>query len=204
MTATLPTKGSPAGEAVAISDETLVERLRGGEAAAGDELVRRHCGSLLRYLSRLCGSASLAEDLHQQVWLSVLDHIDRFRTSGTGSFRAWLFRIATNKVNDLWRSKGRQKKATDSLRLVVGNQDDAPDASQSVLATEESRKLREAIEQLPPTQREVVCMRYYGNMKFVQIAQTLGCPLNTALGRMHKALLKLRMLMEDPSMRGEP
>lgn len=200
----LPKKAPPADESVVLSDETLVARLRGGEPQAGDELTRRYSPPLLRYLSRLCGSVVTAEDLHQQVWLSVLDHIDRFDVgSGPGGFRAWLFRIATNKANDLWRSKTRQRAATEELRLMVENQGDAPDSSQHLLAIEEAQKLRAAIEELPAGQREVVCMRYYGNLKFVEIAQTLGCPLNTALGRMHKALMKLRKLMDEAAGGGE-
>ena len=49
---------------------------------------------------------------------------------------------------------------------------------------------------LPESQRQVLLLRYYSNLKFVEIADMLGCPLNTALGRMHKAVLKLRVLME--------
>ena len=52
------------------------------------------------------------------------------------------------------------------------------------------------IAQLPEGQRQVLMLRYYSNLKFVEIAQIVGCPLNTALGRMHKAVLKLRQLME--------
>jgi RNA polymerase sigma-70 factor, ECF subfamily len=204
MTAMLPKKAPPADESVVLSDETLVERLRGGEPQAGDELTRRYSPSLLRYLSRLCGSAVVAEDLHQQVWLSVLDHVDRFDVaSGPGGFRAWLFLIATNKANDLWRSKTRQRAATEGLRLVVENQGNAPDSSQRLLAAEEAKKLQAAIAELPAAQRQVVCMRYYGNLKFVEIAQTLGCPLNTALGRMHKALLRLRKRMQDSEVGAE-
>lgn len=179
-----------------LSDEALVNRLKRGEASAGDELVRRHCAMLLRYLQRLSGSAGLAEELHQQTWLSVLEHLDRFDdTSGTGSFRAWLFRIATNKVNDLWRSHGRQKKATEGLKLIVDQI--APEPSLGMQAGEATRKVQEAINQLPESQKQVLCMRYYADMKFAEIAQTLGCPLNTALGRMHKAMLKLRKLLEE-------
>jgi DNA-directed RNA polymerase specialized sigma24 family protein len=43
----------------------------------------------------------------------------------------------------------------------------------------------------------VLLLRYYGNMKFIEIAKLLGCPLNTALGRMHKATIKLRQLMAE-------
>ena len=63
------------------------------------------------------------------------------------------------------------------------------------LETDE-QKLKRAIDQLPENQKQVVLLRYYSNMKFVDIAATLGCPLNTALGRMHKAMQKLKALME--------
>jgi RNA polymerase sigma-70 factor (ECF subfamily) len=56
--------------------------------------------------------------------------------------------------------------------------------------------LLRAIEKLPENQRQVLMLRYYSNLKFVEIAELLGCPLNTALGRMHKAMIKLRQLME--------
>ncbi len=60
-------------------------------------------------------------------------------------------------------------------------------------------RLARAIESLPEPQRQVVLLRYYSGLRFVEIAQVLGCPLNTALGRMHKAILKLRsILQQDP------
>jgi RNA polymerase sigma-70 factor (ECF subfamily) len=196
MSARQATAVSDPAQPVAISDETLVARLCSGESAAGDELVRRHCEGLLRYLTRLCGKMALAEELHQQTWLSVLEHVDRFdRNSGVGGFRAWLYRIATNKVHDHWRSTGRRKLVLEQVGRMV--EEAGPDASARLSGSEEAEKLRRAVEELPDAQREVVCMRYYGNLKFVQIAEALGCPLNTALGRMHKAVVKLRKLMDD-------
>ena len=111
-----------------------------------------------------------------------------------GGFKAWLFRIATNKANDHWRSRGREKAAKEGLRLVTD--ESLPDAGHRLEGTEQEQKLRRAIEQLPEAQRQVLMLRYYSNMKFVDIAKTLGCPLNTALGRVHKAMIKLRQFME--------
>jgi hypothetical protein len=62
---------------------------------------------------------------------------------------------------------------------------------------EQELKLQKAIAQLPENQRQVLLLRFYSDMKFVEIAEVLGCPLNTALGRVHKAVLKLRQLMKD-------
>lgn len=177
------------------SDEALVQRLRDGDLSHADELVARYYQPLMRYLHRLCGSEQLAEELHQQTWLSVLEHLPRFNATAGGGFKAWVFRIATNKANDYWRSRGREKVAKDGLRLVV--EDEAPDAGHRMAGSEQSERLRQAIEQLPESQRQVLTLRYYADMKFVEIAEMLGCPLNTALGRMHKAMLKLRELMGE-------
>jgi RNA polymerase sigma-70 factor (ECF subfamily) len=187
------------------SDVALVDRLRNGESAAGEVLVQRYVQPLMRYLRRIAGSDHAAEELHQQTWLSVLEHLDKFDPStisaggagGSGGFKAWLFRIATNKANDVWRSRGREKSAKQGLRLVT--EPEGPDASVRMNASEQQLKLLRAIEQLPEQQRQVLMLRYYSEMKFIEIAEMLGCPLNTALGRMHKAMLKLKQLMDDES-----
>src|SRR5688500_3039645 len=158
------------------TDEALLELLRDGSTSAGEMLVKRHCQPLLRYLHRLVGSEHLAEELHQQTWVSVMDHLDRFdKSSASGGFKAWLFRIATNKANDHWRSSGRDKAARTALRLVVD--DHAPDAAHRMEGTEQQDKLREAISRLPENQRQVLMLRYYSELKFVDIAEMLGCPL---------------------------
>src|SRR5215216_5822206 len=77
-------------------DEELLELLRSGSTSAGEVLVKRYYEPLMRYLQRIAGSDHVAEELHQQTWLSVLDHLTKFeKGAGGGGFKAWLFRIAT-------------------------------------------------------------------------------------------------------------
>jgi RNA polymerase sigma-70 factor (ECF subfamily) len=186
---------APAAAPEVIGDEVLVKRLRAGDTVAGEALARRYYEPLMRYLQRLAGPQA-AEELHQQTWLSVLDHLDRFdpATAG-GGFKAWLFRIATNKANDHWRSRGRERVAKEGLRLVTNEVH--PAAGERLEGAEQEERLRRAIELLPEPQRQVLVLRYYSNLKFVEIAEILGCPLNTALGRVHKGLIKLRQLMAE-------
>ena len=194
--------GGPDSPAAPIADEVLVNRLREGDAAAGETLCKRYAQPLLRYLQRLAGEG-MAEELHQQTWLSVLDNLEKFDPAAvgggaglpSGGFKAWLFRIATNKANDHWRSRGREKAAKEGLKRVTD--EELPHAGHRLEGTEQEQKLRRAIELLPEPQRQVLLLRYYGNMKFIEIAKLLGCPLNTALGRMHKATIKLRQLMAE-------
>jgi RNA polymerase sigma-70 factor, ECF subfamily len=184
-------------DATPVSDEALVRRLRAGDDRAGDELAARHCASLMRYLQRLVRSDHLAEELHQQTWTSTLEHLDRFDTSSSGGgFKAWLYRIATNKAHDLWRARGREKSVKQSLTLIT--EESGPDASHRLEGAEAETSLRAAIESLPENQKQILLLRYYANLKFVEIAEMLGCPLNTALGRMHKAMIHLRKLLADP------
>ncbi|HVT88705.1 MAG TPA: sigma-70 family RNA polymerase sigma factor [Tepidisphaeraceae bacterium] len=185
-------------EAAAVdgpADELLVRRLRDGDAAAGDLLVQRYHQHLLRYLQRLAGDSHVAEELHQATWLSALEHLESFvPSSAGGGFKSWLFRIATNKAHDTWRSRNREKAAKDNLAFL--RNEEAADASNFPEGQEQKEKLQKAIDQLPENQRVVLLLRYYSQMKFVDIAKVLGCPLNTALGRMHKAMEKLKELME--------
>ena len=202
---------TPGAAEPGVADEVLVRRLRDGDMPAGDALVARYHAPLMGYLQRLVGTEA-AEELHQQTWLSVLDHIERFdpaigaaaaatggttgaATGGGAGFKAWLFRIATNKANDLWRSRGREKIAKEGLKLVTD--ETLPGASHRLEGTEQDEKLRRAIDRLPEHQKQVLLLRYYSNLKFVEIAEMLGCPLNTALGRVHKAILKLRQVMGE-------
>ena len=156
----------------------------------------------MRYLQRTAGQRA-AEDLLQQTWLSVLTHADRFVADpGSGSFKGWLFRIATNKTKDHWRSAGREKAAKEGYARVSGGA--APWAGHAADGAEQCEKLRRAIEVLPDGQREVLLLRYYGNMKFSDIADVLGCPVNTALTRAHKGLLKLRDAMSAEPRQRQP
>ena len=176
------------------SDEALLVRLRGGDAAAGEALVGRYYGPLMRYLQRVAGTRS-AEDLHQQTWLSVLAHIDRFAANSDGaSFKGWLFRIAANKTKDHWRSATREKAAKEGFgRMTAG--DESPWAGHAANTREQCEELLAALVDLPDAQREVLMLRYYSDMKFADIAAILDCPINTALTRAHKALIKLRGAM---------
>lgn len=173
-----------------------MRQLKEGDASAGSELVRRYEPILLGYLRRLAGSDHLAEELHQATWLSVLEHLDKFDAAGSGSggFKAWVFRIATNKANDWWRRSGREQVAKAGLRLAETDPAVPEDRTETA---EQVERLRDAIQRLPDAQREVLLLRYFSGLKFVEIADMLGCPLNTALGRMHKAMAKLKRLMQE-------
>ena len=182
-------------------DATLVRRLRAGDADAGDALIHRYATPLMTYLRRLAGSDAAAEELHQTTWLSVLEHLAQFdpatAAGDKAGFKAWLFRIATNKATDHFRRVGRDRRRLSAFAAdpMFSHVDDGTAALDALHADDRAARLARAIADLPPPQAEVVRLRFYAGLKFVEIAQVVGCPLNTALGRMHKAIGKLRLAL---------
>jgi RNA polymerase sigma-70 factor (ECF subfamily) len=181
-------------------DGRLVERYRGGDNAAFDELVHRHGPVLFAFLLSRLRDRVTAEDLLQEVFLHALKGLPRYRHRGR--FRAWLFRIAHNAVADHGRRAGRAKllpldsppPGADAGAPALADQLPGPESERPDRVAERREAaavVREAAERLPALQREVFLMRQAG-LTFREIARLQRCPLNTALGRMHDAVQALR------------
>jgi RNA polymerase sigma-70 factor (ECF subfamily) len=130
----------------------------------------------------------------------VIRHADRFNDV---SFKAWLWKIARNLIIDF-----RRKKKPDISLDAVESEDDQPlldqlrssdkGPAERVEREDLAKRVLRAVATLPEVQRDVFLMRVQGDLSFGEIALTLKIPLNTALGRMHDAMTKLkRMLSEE-------
>ncbi len=177
------------------ADDALVTAFKRGDQDALDLLVARHGAALLAYLRR---RSSEAEDLYQESWLRAISHIHRYRR---GSFRAWLIVIARNTLIDTIR----RRRPTLSLDASLGEtgvtladllSDEAAPVPETVASQEAAGTILAAVAALPESQREVFYLRYEQGLSFTEIAQLLNIPLNTALGRMHYAVTKLRQQLE--------
>lgn len=188
--------------------DDLIERARRLETEAFDELVERFSLRVYGFLYRLTGSRSAAEDLVQEVFVRVVRSIGTY--DHTGRFESWLFRIAGNLARDHVRRVSRAPVLVPLDRVTDGpatapsggarlpfSAEPAPDAA---LRLEEQRDLlQNCLLRLPDAEREVVLLRHYAGMTFVEIATLMDSPLGTALARAHRALEKLRKWMEAES-----
>lgn len=179
------------------SDAELLFAYSRGEVSAMDCLVGRYRQALFSWFLGMTGSRADAEDLFQDLWVRVIRNAGRFENV---SFRAWMWQIARNLLIDF-----RRKKKPDVSLDAVEDEDDHPLLDQLV-STEKgpaegleqadlARRAMRAVGQLPEVQREIFLMRVQGDLSFNEIAETLKIPLNTALGRMHDATTKLRVLL---------
>jgi len=178
------------------SDSELVRRYRNGEIGALDSLVRRHQKSLFGFVMNMVRDRSAAEDIFQETWLRALRGIDAYRD---GNFGGWLVKIARNIIID--RSRKRQPELCldtedgEGRTRIENTPDPAPDPATSAEFSDVGRMVLDAVSKLPPDQREVFLMRVEAGLSFREIAKIQRVSINTALGRMHYALARLRPVL---------
>jgi len=176
--------------------EDLVRGLKERRPGAFEQLVRDYGDRIYRFAKRMVGP-SAAEDVAQEVFLRVHRSIGTYRPGGR--FESWLFTIANNICVDLAR---RRRPEVRSAPLEgPGREGRIPSAVPGpleILEDEERRRLLlEAVGRLPLEQKQVFLLREEGGLSFREIAEATGCPLNTALGRMHYAMENLRRAMRN-------
>src|SRR5260370_5232673 len=172
-----------------LSDAALLARFRSGDDAALDALFARHEAPLFQFLVGMLRDHHQAEDALQETFVRALERLDGVDPE---HLRGWLFTVAYHQAM-LLRRKQKSRPAG-SLAESVGVADHTPGPLQQAEHEDESRHLRRLLEQLPPPQRDVIRQRVYEGKRFREIAAALGCPLDTALPRMHEWLKRLRLV----------
>ncbi len=173
-------------------------RYRDGELPAFEPLYQRHKGGVYRYLLRGCGSNSLADELFQDVWLSLVKARERYTPSA--KFATYLYRIAHNRLIDYYRSHGIQYETSmpdddgDEGGALHGVTSDGPE--QIVSARQQAVKVIDVIDNLPIEQREAFILFEEGGLSVDEIAEATGTNKETAKSRLRYAFNKLRRALE--------
>jgi len=180
----------------APTDEQLLAEYLAGRKDRFEVLVRRYTQELYRFLVRLTGSASAAEDIVQETFLQV--HISAESFDTRRRFKPWLFTIAANKARDLLRSRTRRPEVPLDAQLEPGNEqarrfadllaDVAADPSEPLQIEEERRLVRQIVEAMPEHLKEVLVLSYYHRFAYKEMAAILDIPLGTVKSRLHAAV----------------
>jgi RNA polymerase sigma-70 factor (ECF subfamily) len=183
------------------SDEELVEACQAGETSAFDLLVARWNDKIRGACYRLLGSEEEARDAAQEAFLKAYKGLGGFK--GEARFSSWLYRIAVNQCRDkLRRRKGRHLVSLEVLEdagPVLASR--GPEADELVRQLDLRRAVRRAIAALPPEQREVLILKEYQGLTFLEIAQALDQPVSTVKTRLYRGLGQLRLRLEDEGIR---
>src|SRR5690349_650100 len=177
---------------VRTADLELAARCRAGDADAFEELYRQHARRLYSLVVRMIGSAQDAEDLLQEVFLQAYRKLPGFR--GESTLGTWLYRLTMNHCLDHLR--GRQAKMSRATASIDEESVDEPAAPDPVVPSAISRMdLERAIEALPPGSKAAFLLHDVEGFEHQEIAAILGISEGTSKSQVHKARMKLRVLL---------
>jgi len=176
----------------------LIRRVQDGDIGAFDALFEKYRRGILAYVFGMCGDRELAEDIVQECFVELVRRIRKI-DPGRGA-GGWLYRVARNRTVDCLRHRKFEilpgDEALAEQRETAGH---APvrTAAEEVIARESARGVRRALMELSRKERDVLALRFYGGLKFNEIAQVLGRPLGTVLWQARRSLGKLKDILDE-------
>ncbi|CAA9452701.1 MAG: RNA polymerase ECF-type sigma factor [uncultured Rubrobacteraceae bacterium] len=183
-----------------VTDEVLMRWVAGsGNGRALSELYDRYGGIVYGMGLRYLGDRTLAEDLVQDVFLSVWRNAGSYDPSRAG-FSTWIYRIARNRITDLarrWKRRVRVVAPAASEEKIPGEGDGAEEVLRSF-------DVVGALSDLSPVHREVLILAYFGGLSQREISTRTGTPLGTVKSRTTAALRAARKSLLAPQRTGEP
>jgi RNA polymerase sigma-70 factor (ECF subfamily) len=192
---------------MASSPETeLLTRCRRGDAGAWDELFDLHYGPAARFIFQLDSHFTRedAEEICQETFLSVIRNIESFH--GESQFQTWLFRIAANKSRDFRERRHAAKRGGGAVPISLQVEDpetglspdpasEAPAPDAQLCRQEQAQMVHQALGQLGEPCREILELRYFGDLSYEEISATLQLNAKTVSSRLSKCLDRLESVM---------
>ena len=184
------------------TDEELVEEFQRGDPYAFDVLVGRWERKIQGAVYRIMGPEEDARDLCQETFLKAYRALATFKKEAR--FSSWLYQIALNVCRDrLRRRKSRPQVSLDELMEggEIAPAGRGPSPLDLIEARDLSRVVAAAVDSLPQEQREVIVLKEYEGLTFLEIAQALDVPISTVKTRLYRGLGLLRQRLERQGVR---
>jgi len=191
------------------SDEALLAAFNDGDAAAFEVLLERYRRPLYNFLLRSTGDRDRAQDLTQEAFLRVVQSSASFKHQSR--FSTWLYTIARNLCVDASRKRALRRHpsldapvraaafADGGVAPLLGDRVPSPDlgAERRTASRDAGARIAEAVEALPPEQRDVFLLRHVQHLPFKEIAAIVGVAENTVKSRMRYALERLQAALAE-------
>ena len=171
-----------------VEDPALIDALRSGDRGAFAVLIQHETRAVYQAAYRILGRSADAEDVTQEAFVAAYRSFRTYR--GEGSLRGWLLRIATRIA---FRRLAQRRETADLS--AVGEPilaDSSAEPARTVIAAERQQAVRDAIGRLPEPYREVVALRFLGDLSLAEVAEATGRPLNTVKTHLRRGLERLR------------
>jgi RNA polymerase sigma-70 factor, ECF subfamily len=195
---------APVLELANLPDADVVTLAQQGREAAFRELIRRYERPVFSLIFRMVRDRETSEDLAQDTFIKVLNHVDRYRPEF--KFSSWLFKIANNVAIDYLRKRQLDTVSMDgsphasTASEIEATSFDVASRGETALEEIESKELGSAIERaiarLRPEYRSCIMLRHVEGRSYEEIAATLDLPLGTVKTYIHRARHELRKALE--------
>lgn len=174
------------------AESALIDQARREPAAFG-ELYRMHHAAIAGYVFRRVGDEHVTEDLVADVFVTALQYLPRFRARGV-PLRAWLYRIASNRVNRWVRREWRR------MPEPLGGAHQAPTNGEDPEAALARERARRALLEVSPKFQAVLALHYLEGLPVEQVATTLGLRTGTVKSRLSRGRVQMRKRLEPRRM----
>jgi RNA polymerase sigma-70 factor (ECF subfamily) len=178
-----------------VDKAEVVRRCQVGDQEAFRLIVERYSGVLGGTAYLMTHDHAQVDDLVQETFLLAWRGIGNLRSSS--NLKAWLVRILVNRVI----SERRKKRVMEAELVEVESKAGDSNSEELVLADEERKRIRAALETLPEAQRQVTVLRYFADLTIPEVAKVLGCREGTVKSRLHRALAQLRNVLQSETAR---
>lgn len=170
---------------------------RTGNESAANALVSKYYKKIYAYLYKQTLDNELSMDLTQEIFISALKSIKRY-DSKKAAFRTWLYKIASNRLVDYYRSKSYRYAQIEET-LENDDIEDAYDLTISLEYKEDYEKVTSIVNDLEANSQQIVRLKLFGEYTFQEIAALEDLPLSTVKTKYYAALKRIRRLMKEGS-----
>lgn len=181
-----------------VDDRALIAAVLAGERDRFADLVERETPTVYRACLRILGQQHDAEDVTQEAFVAAFRSMRTYR--GDGSLRGWLLRIATR----LAFRRLAQRRPADPLGDLLADRlpaDPRAEPAAAAVLRERRAAVRDAVAALPEQYREVVALRFFGDLSLSEIATVTGRPLSTVKTHLRRGLQRLQPALADGAAR---
>jgi RNA polymerase sigma-70 factor, ECF subfamily len=181
--------------------EILIERLRAGDQRAAEAIYNLHRDRTFRLAYALLTNIEDAEEAAQDALCYALQHIDHFDEKRS-KFTTWLHMITVSRSRDILR---KRRLPTFSLTTWLRGQghptDPHPGPEKQAEKSEMCSAVWRAVQELNPTLREAIVLRYWSGHTYQEISEIVGCPMKTAQSRVRLAHQKLSQTLAEADLK---
>ena len=176
-------------------ESDLIASARQGEGAGWEALVHQHQEAVFRLAYLLVGDADDAQDVAQEAFVRAYRAMDRFDPDRP--LRPWLLSITANLARNRRRSVARYLAAAQRLALGAPEPERMASVEGESLQKIEAQTLWQAVRQLNPADQQVIYLRFFLELPEAEMAGALAVASGTVKSRLHRALKRLRTVIED-------